>query len=70
MSLVYKSGLPDIDSSKVRIDIPAGEMPPEGDILRDLQKGGAAEEKAPAQAPKSSEDKAAEDIERALRGGK
>jgi len=70
MSLVYKSGAPDIDASKVKLEIPQGEVPIEGDILRDLMKGGPAEGKAPAEAPKSSEDKAAEDIERALRGGK
>jgi tripartite ATP-independent transporter DctM subunit len=78
MSLVYKSGVPDVDPSKVRIEIPEGEGAFEGDILRDLQKGGAAEGKAPpaegkaapAEAPKTPEDKASEEIERALRGGK
>ena len=76
MSLVYKSGAPEIDPSKVKIDLPAdepGEKP--DDLLKDLQKGGAAEEKAPppatgAEKGKTAEEKAAEDIEKALRGGK
>jgi TRAP-type mannitol/chloroaromatic compound transport system permease large subunit len=77
MTLVYKSGVPEIDPSKVRIELPpdeAGEKPE--DLLKDLQKGGAAEEKAPppaaagADKAKSAEDKAAEDIEKALKGGK
>jgi TRAP-type mannitol/chloroaromatic compound transport system permease large subunit len=69
MSLVYKSSVPDADPSKVRIDIPQ-EQPSDtpDDILKDLQKGTAAEKgKAP---DKSPEDKAADDIEKALKGGK
>ena len=62
MSMVYKSGVPDVDPSKVNIEIPAGEAPEKpDDILKDLQKGGAAER---------PEDKAAADIEKALKGGK
>ncbi len=63
MSMVYKSGVPDVDPSKVKIDIPADESTekPE-DILKDLQKGGPAE--------KPAEDKAAAEIEKALKGGK
>jgi hypothetical protein len=59
MSLVYKSGVPDVDTSKVKIEIP-GENDAEkpDDILKELQKGTPSEEKA------------AEDIEKALRGGK
>jgi TRAP-type mannitol/chloroaromatic compound transport system permease large subunit len=66
MSLVYKSGAPEVDPSKVKIEIPQ-EQPSDtpDDILKDLQKGGAAEEKAK---PKSAEDKAAEEIEKALKG--
>jgi TRAP-type mannitol/chloroaromatic compound transport system permease large subunit len=76
MSLVYKSGVQEVDPNKVKIEIP-GENTPDasGDILKDLQKGGAAEEKAPPAAPgadkgKSAEEKAADEIEKALRGGK
>jgi tripartite ATP-independent transporter DctM subunit len=62
MSLVYKSGVPDVDPSKVRIEIPADQAPEKpDDILKDLQKGGAAEK---------PEDKAAAQIEKALKGGK
>jgi TRAP-type mannitol/chloroaromatic compound transport system permease large subunit len=69
MSLVYKSSVPDVDPSKVRIEIPP-DQPSDtpDDILKDLQKGTAAEQgKAPAKSP---EDKAADDIEKALKGGK
>jgi TRAP-type mannitol/chloroaromatic compound transport system permease large subunit len=72
MSLVYKSGVPDVDPNKVKIEIPSGvdEGTP-GDILKELQKGTGAEEKAaPGAGAKPPEDKAAEDIEKALRGGK
>jgi TRAP-type mannitol/chloroaromatic compound transport system permease large subunit len=65
MSLVYKSGVPDVDTSKVKIELPpdeAGEKP--DDLLKDLQKGG------PAEGKKTEEEKAAEDIEKALKGGK
>ena len=69
MSLVYKSGVPDVDPSKVRIDIPADTNTAPDDILKDLQKGGAAEEKGKAK-DATPEDKAAADIEKALKGGK
>ncbi len=71
MSLVYKSGVPEFDINKVKIEIP--EDAPEKSI--DLQKelGGAGKAVEPgkdAAATKSPEDKAADDIEKALRGGK
>ena len=72
MSLVYKSGLPEIDPSKVKFEIPA-EQPPDvpEDILKDLQKGTpAGKEKAAPEKGPSAEDKAAEEIEKALKGGK
>jgi TRAP-type mannitol/chloroaromatic compound transport system permease large subunit len=72
MSLVYKSGVKDVDPSTVKIDIPASvdeETP--GDLLKELQKGTGAEEKAaPAPDAKSPRDKATEEIEKQLRGGK
>ena len=39
MSLVYKSGVPDVDPSKVRIIIPDEPQEKGDDILKDLQKG-------------------------------
>jgi len=72
MSLVYKSGLPEIDPGKVKFEIPAAQPPdvPE-DILKDLQKGTpAGKEKAAPEKGPSAEDKAAEEIEKALKGGK
>jgi TRAP-type mannitol/chloroaromatic compound transport system permease large subunit len=72
MSLVYKSGLPEIDPGKVKFEIPA-EQPPDvpEDILKDLQKGTpAGKEKAAPEKGPSAEDKAAEEIEKALKGGK
>jgi len=78
MSMVYKSGVPDVDTSKVKIEIP-GENDPEkpDDILKDLQKGGPSEQKGEAAPPpagtgpaKTEEEKAAEEIEKALKGGK
>jgi TRAP-type mannitol/chloroaromatic compound transport system permease large subunit len=67
MSLVYKSGAPEVDPSKVKIEIPASTSPSDSpdDILRDLQKGGAAERKE-----KSAEEKAADEIEKALKATK
>jgi TRAP-type mannitol/chloroaromatic compound transport system permease large subunit len=64
MSLVYKSGLPEIDPSKVNIEIPE-DKPSEtpDDILKDLQKGSPAEKGR----EKSAEEKAAEEIEKALK---
>ena len=71
MSLVYKAGLPVIDPNKT-IEIPQ-DQPSDtpDDILKDLQKGSPAE-KAPGAGGKgkSAEEKAAEEIERALKGGK
>jgi TRAP-type mannitol/chloroaromatic compound transport system permease large subunit len=45
MSLVYKSGAPEVDPSKVKIEIPADTEPAQqpDDLLKDLQKGGPAE---------------------------
>jgi hypothetical protein len=74
MSLVYKSGAPEIDTSKVKIEIPGNESAKPDDILKDLQKGGPAEKKdepAPADGKaQSEEDKAAAELEKALKGGK
>ncbi|HET7730914.1 MAG TPA: TRAP transporter large permease subunit [Usitatibacter sp.] len=73
MALVYKSGAKEVDTSKVRIDLPADDpSAPPDDILRDLQKGTRSEVPAAPEGPreKSPEEKAAEEIERALRGGK
>jgi hypothetical protein len=69
MTLVYKT--PEVDSSKVKIEIPASEAPDTpDDILKDLQKGTASEEKAEPKKEETPEDKAAAEIEKALRGGK
>jgi tripartite ATP-independent transporter DctM subunit len=71
MSLVYKSGAPEVDTSKVRIEIPADQPgAPVDDILKDL--GGGPKDAPPAAGPKEKtpEEKAAEDLERQLRGGK
>jgi hypothetical protein len=60
----------------VKIEIPADEQSDKpDDLLKDLQKGGPAEKSdAPAAGGatkgKSDEDKAAEEIEKALKGGK
>jgi len=64
MSLVYKSGVPDVDPSKVQIEIPE-DKPSDtpDDILKDLQKGSPAEKGR----EKSPEEKAAEEIEKALK---
>jgi len=64
MSLVYKSGVPDVDPSKVQIEIPE-DKPSDtpDDILKDLQKGSPAEKGR----EKSAEEKAAEEIEKALK---
>jgi TRAP-type mannitol/chloroaromatic compound transport system permease large subunit len=64
MSLVYKSNVPVYDINKVKVIIPSVNFEnPGDDILKDLQKGGPASQK-------SDEDKAAEEIEKALKGGK
>ncbi len=73
MSLVYKSGVPEVDPSKVKIDIP-GDQPSSqpDDILKDLQKGtpqSGKDNAAPEKVP-SAEDKAAAEIEKALKGAK
>ena len=67
MSLVYKSGAPEIDPSKVRLNIPGDTNENPDDVLKDLQKGSAAEDNSKSAIP---EDKAAADIEKALKGGK
>jgi tripartite ATP-independent transporter DctM subunit len=73
MTLVYKAGAKEVDTSKVRIDLPADDpSTPPDDILRDLQKGTRSEVPAAPEGSKDKtpEEKAAEEIERALRGGK
>ena len=69
MALVYKT--PDVDTSKVRIEIPATEPMDDltSDILKDLQKGTPAEGAKGAR-QMTPEEKAAEELERQLRGGK
>src|SRR3989440_4160994 len=68
MSLVYKSGVPDVDVNKVKIEIPGGEQPAErtDDIFKEL---GGTESKS-KELQKTPEDKAADEIEKALKGGK
>ena len=63
MSLVYKSGAPDVDINKVKIEIPADEVPSD-DIMKQLQGG-----KAPADQP-SKEDQQADDLQKQFGGGK
>ena len=64
MSLVYRSNVPVFDINKVKVIIPTENFESPGDdILKDLQKGGPAQQK-------SDEDKAAEALEKALKGGK
>jgi tripartite ATP-independent transporter DctM subunit len=71
MSLVYKSGAPEVDTSKVRIEIPADQPgAPVDDILKDLGAGPKDAPPAGGAKEKTPEDKAAEDLERQLRGGK
>jgi TRAP-type mannitol/chloroaromatic compound transport system permease large subunit len=78
MSLVYKSGAPVIDPSKVTIEIPQSDVtaPPVDDLMKDLGAPPAAGEDAGAKpeggkAPEMTpEEKAAAEIERQLRGGK
>jgi TRAP-type mannitol/chloroaromatic compound transport system permease large subunit len=65
MSLVYKSGVPDVDINKVKIEIPADERPPD-DIMKQLQGG---DSKAPAD-DRSKEDKQADDLQKQFGGGK
>ncbi len=74
MSLVYKSGQPEIDINKVKIEIPEEAPEKADDLMKDLgAPGKAPDTSAPSlESPgsKGPEDKAAEDIEKALRGGK
>jgi tripartite ATP-independent transporter DctM subunit len=66
MALVYKT--PEIDTSKVKIEIPVNESEEKpGDIMRDLERSGAPKKDAAKEL--SPEDKAAAEIEKAL-GGK
>jgi len=75
MSLVYKSGAPEVDTSKVKIEIPADQPgAPVDDILKDL--GGATTKGAapavPGEAPKKEmtpEEKANDDLLKSF-GGK
>jgi TRAP-type mannitol/chloroaromatic compound transport system permease large subunit len=69
MSLVYKSGQPVIDINKVKIEIPSDNQDTGGaaDIMKDL--GGAPAKPGDEDKGKSDEDKAAEDLQKAL-GGK
>ncbi len=73
MSLVYKSGVPEIDMNKVRIEIPEDQAPAApDDIMKDLQSSSAAGKGAadkPAAPPPAPEDKANEDLMKQL-GGK
>lgn len=68
MALVYKG--PEIDSSKVKIEIPAVEEPVDqpGDLMRDLQRGSAPKNDGAKEL--TPEEKAAAEIEKALGGGK
>jgi TRAP-type mannitol/chloroaromatic compound transport system permease large subunit len=65
MSLVYKSGQPEVDPSTVRIIIPEEPADRPDDLMKDLQKDSGAPKDE-----RSREDKAADDIEKALKGGK
>src|SRR5260221_4075060 len=78
MSMVYKSGEPEVDPSKVKLEIP-GDQPADApdDIMKDLQKGAAGARPKKEETPaadaakaKTEDEKAAEEIERALKGGK
>jgi TRAP-type mannitol/chloroaromatic compound transport system permease large subunit len=71
MSLVYKSGAPVIDINKVKVDIPTENYSGTGessDLMKDL--GGAAPKPAPGDKAPSEEDKAAEELQKQLGGGK
>jgi tripartite ATP-independent transporter DctM subunit len=76
MSLVYKSGAPEYDPSKVKIEIPAGDTEEKlDDISRDFQKSGepktaGAEPKKQGAKEMTPEEKDAEEIAKAMRGGK
>jgi TRAP-type mannitol/chloroaromatic compound transport system permease large subunit len=70
MSLVYKSGAPVIDINKVKVDIPTESYGTGGssDLMKDL--GGSAPKTAPGDKAPSEEDKAAEELQKQLGGGK
>ena len=62
MSMVYKSGTPDVDATKVKIEVPADEPAANpDDLLKQFQKGAAEPGK---------ESKAADELEKALKSGK
>jgi TRAP-type mannitol/chloroaromatic compound transport system permease large subunit len=71
MSLVYKSGAPVIDINKVKVDIPTESYSGTGessDLMKDL--GGSGPKPAPGDKAPSQEDKAAEELQKQLGGGK
>jgi TRAP-type mannitol/chloroaromatic compound transport system permease large subunit len=70
MTLVYKSGVPDVDSSKMKFEIPPLEtsQPGTDDLLKDLQK--SDEPKKEGEKELTPEEKAAAELEKQLRGGK
>jgi TRAP-type mannitol/chloroaromatic compound transport system permease large subunit len=68
MTLVYKT--PEIDTSKMKIEIPTLETDDKTDnIMKDLQKGGGEAPKGGAK-EMTPEEKAADEIEKALKGSK
>jgi hypothetical protein len=73
MSLVYKSGAPEIDVNKVKIDIPT-EAPDSGsssDIMKDLGGSAAPADAPPGTAPpKAPEQKENDELMKQLGGGK
>jgi TRAP-type mannitol/chloroaromatic compound transport system permease large subunit len=69
MSLVYKSGQKVIDINKVKVEIPTENYSGTGgDLMKDL--GGASPKPAPDGKAPSDEDKAAEELQKQLGGGK
>ena len=71
MSLVYKAGAPVIDINKVKVDIPTESYSGTGessDLMKDL--GGSPPKPAPGDKAPSEEDKAAEELQKQLGGGK
>jgi TRAP-type mannitol/chloroaromatic compound transport system permease large subunit len=70
MALVYKSGTPDVDPSKVKIEIPTLEtsQEPADDLLKDLQN--RDQPKKDETKEMSPEDKAAAELQKSLGGGK
>ena len=69
MTLVYRAKEKVFDPAKVKIEIPATEYGAQDDLMRELQGGEppTAEEKAPE---KSAEEQAADELQKALGGGK